>query len=187
MEVRVLSDRSWRTNAVSYTAGVVALVALCVSIWQGYVGYRHNLFSVRPLLVPSLAFLDANEEPGLYLNNRGPGPAIIRTTEIRSKTKSFGSMTYEHWNEFRRAHGLFDEVRMSTNTVRRGDVLGSKQELYLIGLTKDWSRDYLQRIDDVLTNTLVIEICYCSLYDECWELTYDQELLSTRPTECANS
>ncbi len=60
-------------------AVVIAVAALAVSVWQGFVARRHNMLSVRPHL--ELISAAAGGEPiRIYLENQGLGPAFV--TEI---------------------------------------------------------------------------------------------------------
>ena len=70
------SGQDWTAIA----AGVIALCALAVSIWQGHLARQHNRLSFRPLLE---IWCDATRTK-LHLNikNCGTGPALIRSTAI---------------------------------------------------------------------------------------------------------
>ncbi len=184
LEVKVLPDRGWRANFLSYAASVVALAALIVSIWQGYLAYQQNLFSVRPLLVIDADFVDNAKKPGLFIENRGLGPATIVSTRVIADTKDLGAMTLENWRTFRRAYGLQETVRMNVAILDKGFVIATKQKKFLITLKEGEARTLMPEIIDALIHKLKIEICHCSLYDECWLITYKTGLSHNRPAKC---
>ena len=66
---------------ISLSVAVIALAALGVSMWQGYIAREHNKLSVKPHLVINRTVFD--EMLIKYtLRNNGLGPAIIESYEI---------------------------------------------------------------------------------------------------------
>lgn len=72
--VKIVSARIWQDDLISYSAALVALLALAVSIWQGYLTRLQNRLTVRPLLFAYSDFADGSKDSGLVLTNRGLAP-----------------------------------------------------------------------------------------------------------------
>lgn len=72
--------RARRVNVSSLLAGCLAVLALSVSLWQGYEERRHNRLSVRPLLTFDYTY-DTAGWFSLEVVNTGVGPAIIQRFE----------------------------------------------------------------------------------------------------------
>lgn len=64
---------------ISIAAVVIALSAMGVAIWQGYLSRKHNILSVRPRLQ---VHLDTRNGIVLTLQNQGLGPAIVKGFSI---------------------------------------------------------------------------------------------------------
>lgn len=60
----------------------IALLALSVSIWHGVVTRRHNRLSLRPHLCLLVELSEGPPEMGIFLENNGLGPAIIKSIAI---------------------------------------------------------------------------------------------------------
>ncbi|MEO9523585.1 hypothetical protein [Marinobacter alexandrii] len=65
---------------ISIASVVIALSAMGVAIWQGYVSRKHNILSVRPRLQ---VHLDGRNGIVLTLQNHGLGPAIVKGFSIK--------------------------------------------------------------------------------------------------------
>lgn len=60
----------------------IALTALVVAIWQGYLMRRHNRLSLRPHLAFRQMISKSNPQFTLELLNNGIGPAIITNFQV---------------------------------------------------------------------------------------------------------
>ena len=81
---------------ISISAIFIALSSLIVAIWQNILTRKHNKLSVKPLICIDYHFTDDEELNGIYLDNTGLGPAIIKSfrvfideDEILSLNKNF--------------------------------------------------------------------------------------------------
>jgi len=62
---------------ISVSAIFIALLALSVTIWQGILIRKHNRLSVKPILNIDYNFSAHIGDIGIYLINKGIGPAVI--------------------------------------------------------------------------------------------------------------
>lgn len=69
------------SNYIAGAAAIIALCALSVSIWQGYVMRFHQILSVKPHIDIDYKFFPGKPIEIRMLNN-GVGPAIIKSFKI---------------------------------------------------------------------------------------------------------
>lgn len=70
-------------DVVGIAAVMVAAFALFATLWQSYVTRRHNRLSVAPYLRFDVYWTHTDiKEAGIYLANKGVGPAIIRSFSV---------------------------------------------------------------------------------------------------------
>ena len=62
---------------------LIALAALGLAIWQGFIARRHNKLSVRPHLSFTSCFLDEDPHFSIDLTNDGLGTAIITNYKVQ--------------------------------------------------------------------------------------------------------
>lgn len=80
---------------------IIAVAAFWVAVWQGCETRRHNRLSVQPKLVFSYVFspTEENKSVGLYICNKGVGPAMIKSFKIYVDNKLMEDKVYSGWNE----------------------------------------------------------------------------------------
>lgn len=173
LQVAIVSSRKWQDDALSYSALVIALVALGVSIWQGYLTLRQNHLAVRPLLFSVADFTRGAEESGLILTNRGYGPALLIESQISVDGNPKQPMTHEGWRVVLREGGMSTVAQTVSWSLEPGFVLETGNPFQLIGLkADDDDLEHLEALKQFVASKLRVEICYCSLYDECQRMTF---------------
>jgi len=89
----IIEDQFGRTDSgrVAWLSLVVAGLALSVTVWEGYENREHNRLSVAPRLTVTTR-ISASESgaAGIYVENEGLGPAIIRDVRV-----TIGNTTYQ--------------------------------------------------------------------------------------------
>ena len=65
-------------KAISIPTIVLACTAIVISIWQGYETRHHNKLSVKPLLGIRYSVSENHPFIGVWIQNNGYGPAIIK-------------------------------------------------------------------------------------------------------------
>ncbi len=86
-------------NKISLAAGFIAIIALGVSIHQGYETRRHNRLSVRPIMASKTTY-EPGEDQGLFLENVGFGPAVVTKIELFVKGyRIHGDSPKEIWTK----------------------------------------------------------------------------------------
>ncbi|MBW8367817.1 MAG: hypothetical protein K0M70_08170 [Arenimonas sp.] len=111
------------SDIIAMSSAVIALCALGISIWQGYVTRQHNVLSARPI-IELLACLGDPEKDGIILKNAGPGPAIVRGITLTSDRVRFNLFS-EHefkkllsaWTEGLSPTPTFGTLHVDDNTI----------------------------------------------------------------------
>lgn len=146
---------------IAFSAVIVALCALIVSVHEGRATREHDRLSVKPYLEIDFDYTDKGA--GFLLLNEGLGPAVIRSFVVHVDGKP-----QRTWHTATDALGLpkthtwFKRVPSPNIIWRPHD-----QEQRVFWIDKSPASDQLKeqqhRVD--------IKVCYCSLYDECWSRT----------------
>jgi hypothetical protein len=160
---RALLDR-----VLSASAGLVALSALGVSVYQTYILREQQRMSAWPYLTLYNSTADGASR---FAQNVGLGPALVRSVVVRVDGRAVGS-----WGEALAAavgDTAFDALRRAeggasivTSTLGRGTVLLPGVPLEQLRVT---GGPLVARLLPVMrADRIVTQVCYCSLYADCW-------------------
>lgn len=134
---------------VALSALLIGLVTAFTSIYSAYVDREYARASVWPRLEIFRSF-DGNSF-SYGVNNNGTGPALIKYAKIKD-----GSKYIKAWKEIK----AFQDIIQSHISHRTLPPQNSITPVYYKG-------------EDVKTfvkadSSISIELCYCSIYEECW-------------------
>ncbi len=156
------TSRFGANSIVTLSAILVSVCALAVSVYQSKIMRETQRASVWPFV----EVLPSNSPQGAWLGvtNKGVGPALIKTVHVEVDGK-----TYQRWGE------IFDDLipADSLNYVWSsitGRVLAPNEEVRAIQMNPQDGR----RIGRVMQQ-LKFEVCYCSVYGECWVTNLGRE------------
>jgi hypothetical protein len=152
---------------VGITSTVIALVALAIAIWQGYVMRKHNKLSVRPLL--RLDRVSIGKTQSISLINSGIGPAIINKFDVLVDDIVLQGQGMTRMNEALRTLGIID-IRYSSYELfsEEAFAVGETQALIQI-IHPDITADQIKRIVAVLPR-LKFSFKYVSIYGDEYSL-----------------
>ncbi|MEP0357208.1 MAG: hypothetical protein ABJH06_11425 [Paraglaciecola sp.] len=151
-----MQDTKWYRKpemVVAFSALFMSLVTTVVGIYSAYIDRAYARASVWPNLVmyrsavPTLSF---------HISNRGTGPALIKYAKIND-----GENYIKYWK---------DIPDFPTTTVQShigGMTLPSNESIPAIALHEKSSQEHNQMFRKSMSS-LTIELCYCSIYEECW-------------------
>jgi len=134
---------------VALSALLIGLVTAFTSIYSAYVDRAYSRAAVWPRLEILRSF---NLDSFSYsVTNNGTGPALIKHAKIK-----YGSKYIERWSDVKKITGIKqshigNRTLSPQNTITPLSYKGEDAEMFL---TADES--------------IGIELCYCSIYDECW-------------------
>ena len=83
---------SWE-RTIGVCSVVIAVCALVATLWQEASSREHNRLSVRPILDIVIGLASDSSPAGVSLENRGVGPAIIRTSNVFRGDAPIGSIS----------------------------------------------------------------------------------------------
>jgi len=153
-------DSNRGDRRIAFSAMLIALCAVIISIYEGYSNRKHARLSVRPLVTISGA---VNENgSGWKLGNAGLGPALVRWFEV-----SVDGRPVRNWLEFGQAVGLPPAVQYRYWVPQRATAFPPQEPRELFWVQPGPA-------DQVLRSTqakITMRMCYCSMYDECWLAT----------------
>ena len=143
----------------------IALCSLIVSVYGAYLTRRHERLSVRPVFVLSYYFNETGN--GWRANNIGLGPARIRGFKV-----FVDGVSQQPQNVFedviKRAFNLGpDSTKMHFTNLYAGLSVPVGQDLVLAWLPPGPAADKVF----AGFRRITFEVCYCSIYEECWRYT----------------
>jgi len=137
---------------------IVAVLALATSVWSADAERRHKRLSVRPQL--SVEYGVNDERAWWIMANTGLGPGIIHRFEVFVDDKP-----QANWATFARALGANDvRFEFSVPYSFENVIAGGTAPLFVV-----YKKEYPAAYDQIKNNweRVRMEVCYCSLYDEC--------------------
>jgi hypothetical protein len=155
------SRNKWSADRwIAFSAMVVALCALILSVMAGYATRKHARLSVRPLVTISGT---VNEHgSGWSLGNAGLGPALVRWFEV-----TVDGRAVRNWQEFVQAVGLPQAVQFRYWVPQRATAFPPQAPRELFWVQPGPADQALRSTKAKIT----IHMCYCSFYEECWLAT----------------
>ncbi|WNC68629.1 hypothetical protein RI845_00430 [Thalassotalea nanhaiensis] len=134
---------------VALSALLISLVTAAVGIYSAYIDRSYARASVWPRLEVSRSFGGEYFEYGI--TNSGNGPALIKYAVIQYKSKPI-----KYWRDIPSLPN-FTQSHLGTR------ILSSQNSIKPIVYRGKAAKSFLDT-DEFIE----IEICYCSIYEECW-------------------
>lgn len=152
-----MENSKWYKNPemiVAFSALILGLVTAFTSIYSAYVDREYARASVWPRLE---IFRSASGNSFSYgVNNSGTGPALIKYARVQ-----YDSTFVKTWNEI----DVFKNIRQSHFSNR---TLPPQKDITPVSY-KGADAQSLIEADKLIS----IELCYCSIYEECWMINRD--------------
>ena len=155
-------DREIKWDAVAaIIASLVGFLALLVAGYTAYIArYTANvqLKQVQAQVWPYLIVGNNDLTQSLVVDNKGMGPAIVRSVQVR-----IGGKPQQNWNQVLATLAL-PQHHFAQTTVNQY-VLSPGEQLQAIRFP---DKELWQKFHDAALNRLSMDICYCSTLGECW-------------------
>jgi len=156
-------ERSQRTQRIerwlSIAVGVAAIVAVMVSLYQARLAREQLRASAWPYISQGNSF--ANGTPfRRFVTNDGIGPARVRSFRV-----IVDGHPVPTWNAAVRALTGEGDPGLVYSSVGRGTVLAPGASRTVLTLQPS---PRTLRFVIALQTRLRTQVCYCSVYDECW-------------------
>lgn len=164
--VRQSSRRIGLAQLSGSLALLLSIVALGISAYQTRVMQSQARASVWPYLAIGASFFDQGEKAGFRLNvsNHGVGPALIKSVRMAVDGKPV-----VNWDSYLKA--TIDRSRDQTQQVIFSSFSAvlppdSNRETTIEAITLKSPEDAAKAY--AAMSRLKLDICYCSVYDDCW-------------------
>ncbi len=160
-----MEDRAWYKQPemiIALSALLISLVTAAVSIYSAYVDRSFAKASMWPRLEIARSYSGGGEFGSFsyQVGNSGNGPAIIRFAKVQYDGKPVQLWRdIPNFDRFTQSH-IGNRILSSQNIVKPIDYKGNNAEQFLES--------------DAFVS---IEICYCSIYEECWLVSRSNEPL----------
>lgn len=159
----------------------VSLISLVVAVDHGHTMERLVAANSWPFLSYGAGTNTVNGIPRIHmhLSSTGVGPAKIESAELTWKGVAYGSD-----QDFLKACCGFDPAAGTPfdSDLLPHQVLRAGEQIQFLGFTQSADPTVfaaLQRA--ILSRDLQLNICYCSIFDDCWKA--DLTLLSLKPDQ----
>ncbi|MFD2166363.1 hypothetical protein ACFSJY_08790 [Thalassotalea euphylliae] len=158
-----MDNKSWYKSPemiVGLSALAVSLVAVFVAIYSAYVDRTYARASVWPRLEIYRSYSDLAGKFEYGVDNSGTGPAIINSVKISEDGKYI-----KRWSEL----GIHKALKIPfIQSQINGRIIPPQRTITPIKIDSQNSADALRDFILKKDGTVNIEICYCSIYEECW-------------------
>lgn len=134
---------------IALSALLISVVTACTSLYSAYIDRAYSRASVWPRLELFRSYSSNSFNYGV--SNSGTGPALIKYAKVK-----YGSEYMSTWNEI----GIFSNITQSHIHNR---TLSAQQDIVPLMYKGDNISELLEA-DKLIS----IELCYCSIYEECW-------------------
>ena len=141
---------------IGLSALIVSLIAVFVGVYSAYLDRSFSRASLWPNLEVFSIYSSSQNKFIYQINNVGTGPALIGYTRVMYKGKNLSG-----WNELAKLVG--SEQAFSSEHIGQRVL----PELAKIRQISSESEELAKNLYEAKEDTK-IEICYCSVYDECW-------------------
>jgi hypothetical protein len=147
---------------VSFSAIFVSIATLFVYIYQARIMQKQQHTSVLPYI--EWLYSNAGNEFVISVENKGIGPAFVKNVTMKLDDEVVGSNS----GLFKKLLGTNSFSFINSTVDRRVISPGEKVEMVHV-----YDAKQARAIDSLLLwsnspHKFSLEICYCSVYDDCW-------------------
>jgi hypothetical protein len=157
----VESSRTLIAEWASLAAIAISALALALGIYQTRLMQTQARASVWPYL--ALGFRYNADGFSLYVRNNGVGPAAVRSVHV-----SIDDRPARHWSDvLQPILPQVDSIEMQVSALKGVVIppsLNRETDVDAMSLKAGAVADAMFKA----ANRLKIDVCYCSIYDECW-------------------
>ena len=147
-------------RSLSLFVGLAAILAASVSLYQAALAREQARASAWPYLIIGTS-LSEGRPFFLTIANRGIGPARVRTVRVSIDGKPHAS-----WTDAIRTLTAVEGSPYEYSWIGKGMVISAATSDTLLTLPAGPTAFNFWRESQ---KRLSVSVCYCSVYDECWE------------------
>ncbi|MCL1077923.1 hypothetical protein D5R81_05325 [Parashewanella spongiae] len=150
-----MTNKKWYKKPemiVAMSALVMTLVTTTVSVYSAYIDRSYARASVWPRLQIYRSYGDTHFSYGV--NNPGNGPSIIKYAKVTYQSKPIS-----RWNDI-------PEFPQHIQSHLGQLILAAQDKLVPMTSLRNKPKDNEKFLE--IDKSVEIELCYCSIYNECW-------------------
>ncbi len=157
LRCRIVSDPKHPDRLTAVVSGLVALLALAVSTYNVILQRQQ----IRAQVWPHLSWTYSQGDLfTIQVSNEGVGPAIVKSVQL-----SVDKQATPDWKTALARLALpIESYGFST---LHGAVIPPGQKVTMLTMPNDALAD---KLADAFGRRLMLDVCYCSVLDECWDL-----------------
>lgn len=152
------------SNLTSVIALAVSIFALAIGAWQTRLMQRQAHAGVWPYLAQGYTYTNNTDRDSyvVTVDNNGVGPARVESVVV-----AVDGRPMKRWKDVMTALGVDDNINFATTSLN-GDVIppSLNRETTIAAVRIHDSN--AAAIFRHATERIAIDICYCSVYDDCW-------------------
>lgn len=188
------ADNSGKINMEMLIAFCAVLISIA-SFYATFLQANAAEKQVTAMTLPLMNFMHGNVQDqtkasviSYTIANKGVGPAKVEAFLFTYKNKFyndyrdyFSACCEAEWKQYlneKKANGLLNLPLLITNNVQQ-QIITSGEELHFIELTKHPVSEPLWQALDKVRNQTHVTACYCSLLDNCYWLTSNNQITDT--------
>lgn len=166
------------SELIAISSGLIALLALSVTLWQAYLTRKHNHLSCRPVLDIS-SHSQTDGRIGLTVSNHGPGPAIVKSIKANFRKVNYDLSSVK---DFEKLVQVITKNGVITNKFAAGiltheSVIAPNQEYELLTINQSEGRTAIAQAFGKIAHEIRIDVIYISLYDKEYSTTFDSPVM----------
>lgn len=172
----------WKKHSdkiMAISATITAAAALIVAVLEVRNQQDFQKLSIEPYMELGNTGAEQVGHYAFFLANNGLGPAIIKSHDLTVDGSSVRS-----WSEAAR---ITTETR-SPNETLVSDLYTNRRikasetiELFKITPYTDFAKEFHSEMN---SSRVKYEICYCSIYEDCWKTVYGEQIIHEPVQQC---
>lgn len=164
-----------RPDLISVLALAVSVFALAIGAWQTRLMQSQARASVWPYLAIGYTYTNNADTNGFIwtIDNNGVGPALVQSAVLTLDGKSM-----RNWNEVIAALGSAGRPSMATTSFAGAVIPPNTNRETTVAAIRVHDRELATAFKDAI-GRFRMDICYCSVYDECWIAHWQQWRVET--------
>ena len=166
-----MKKKFWTSDKlVALVAIIISLLTLIIFVRQTNIIEKQSRLSAMPYLMISTSEVGAENKYSFKLINYGVGPAILDSTVIYYKGKTFDQEFVDFLKSEIKA---MDSVPVLNHaTLGRGHAIpaGGERNILTVGGNEKAFTTFFKVLEEVYSNDFNFEIYYRSIYDDKWRI-----------------
>lgn len=134
---------------VAFSALLISVITAAIGVYSAYIDRAYARASVWPRVEVFRSFSTHHFE--YRVTNSGTGPALIKYAKVE-----FDGKVIQRWRDI-------PNIPVFTQSQLSSRILPSEDSMKPIEYNGELSENFLD-----MDASITINICYCSIYDECW-------------------